>query len=397
METTQLDTFLTGLKSYLDAQTDARKSYNREVALEFNPMLQFFSIGENKFSDIIAYFLNPQEKHGQGGTFLEAFLQMEGLPCSEWADLNLESAEVVRESGVNSRRMDIYIQFPESNYGIGIEMKIWAGDQKNQLQDYHTWLKDKHGSRQCLFYWRPYDTAPGEHSLTKEQRDALVKANQFYEINHEEWTVALLEKWLSVCRAENVRTFLKQLLQFINHEINGERFMGQHDQIAEYLKQNRVFLEMALQVIDAQNSIKIAAIDVFKKAWEGHTWPQGVSVAGFRKFSPEEKYAGFVFNLTDNAYPFNIGFDWAEKGFKNGYFGFIAKRKGESNKAKEYFTKVLGKGEYTDAWPWHTYLKTSYRNLSMQDFIGEGQNAFLKAISEKIEFLLAGLQKAPFP
>lgn len=397
MDTQYLDTFLTGLKSYMDAQADSRKAYNREVALEFNPMLQFFSIGENKFSDIIAYFLNPQEKHGQGSAFLEAFLKMEGLPCCQWEGLNLERAKVVRESGVNSRRMDIYIHFPESNYGIGIEMKIWAGDQKDQLQDYHTWLKDKHGNEQCLFYWRPYDNKPGEHSLSEDDRDKLIKARQFYEINHEEWTVALLEKWLTVCRAENVRTFLKQLLQFINHEVNGERFMGQHKTITDYLLQDTARLEAAAQIIEAQDVIREKVLRAFKTALQEYRqWPQGVELENMGRFLWNHTYASFSFK-TRSDFPYNVNFEWEQQNFRAGYYGFTRKDGKPTEADKAFLNNVFGKARDSNHWPWFRDWEGSYRNLKMTDLFGSGKDAFLKAISEKIQFLLASLQKVEFP
>lgn len=402
MDTQHLDTFLTGLKSYLDAQADARNIYNQEVALEFNPLLQFYrgETGENKFSDIIAYFLNPKEKHGQGSAFLKVFLEMEGLPCKDWEGLewdkqDWDKAYVRREQPVNERRsMDFYIRFPDGRYGVGIEMKIWAADQKDQMRDYQAWLEEKHGNNHCIIYWQPYDEGkPSEHSLTKEERETLEKAGKYRLFSHWSHSVKLLEKWLSVCRAENVRTFLKQLLQFINHNINGERFMGQHDLIAEYLKNNPSKLALAMQVIDAQYSIRQQALKLFEEVWRNYNWPPGVRPQKM-DMVVEETESNFSFELENTEIPYYLKFEWANKNFRNGDFGFCVKD-GKTNEATiQFFNKHLGDGLNTDWWPWYRHWDGPYRHLSMEDLVGDRGQVFLKTMAEKIQFLLDRLNQA---
>ncbi len=69
---TQLTTFFEGLRSGVSCMKELRKSYDRKMAFDFN-LLNFFCPGENKTSEILAFFINPHAAHGQGDAFLKCF------------------------------------------------------------------------------------------------------------------------------------------------------------------------------------------------------------------------------------------------------------------------------------------------------------------------------------
>lgn len=87
----------------------------------------------NLHSKFIYELLNPSGSHSQGDKFLQLFIK-------EALELNIDDAInskviVNREDLTDvNRRIDFTIE--TSNYIIGIEMKIDAGDQDNQLSDY---------------------------------------------------------------------------------------------------------------------------------------------------------------------------------------------------------------------------------------------------------------------
>lgn len=104
-------------------------------------------------SRFLAYLLSPTGKYKCGGNgskeinvthdfgteFLKKFIKKCELKIIE-KDLN--NAEVFIEYPTDyNRRIDILIKI--GNFWIGIENKIYAGDQENQLNDYYYFLKSK--------------------------------------------------------------------------------------------------------------------------------------------------------------------------------------------------------------------------------------------------------------
>jgi len=110
---------------------DQHKKLNEETSCDFN-LFQFFNPGETMHSQIIAFFLNPNETHGQGNLFLVPFLKMLEVPNpneGQWI--------VTAETG----RIDVLIKRKHPNSVIIIENKSnWAVDQPNQI--YRYWYQE---------------------------------------------------------------------------------------------------------------------------------------------------------------------------------------------------------------------------------------------------------------
>ena len=117
-------------------------------------------------SRFIYELLNPKGKHGQDDIFLKSFA--ENVLGSKFSDsaINPQREDLTDEK----RRIDFTLE-TDANI-IGIEMKIDAGDQKNQLFDYHKELKnraDKKGKKQGvkLFYLTLDGSEASKYSLGK--------------------------------------------------------------------------------------------------------------------------------------------------------------------------------------------------------------------------------------
>lgn len=124
-------------------------------------------------SKFLAYLLSPtgnyisggndsniiKVKHNFGTNFLEKFIEKCDLKIEK---KDLDKANVYIEYPIKGkRRIDILIKI--YNYWIGIENKINASDQKNQLKDYHDFLK-KTNKNFCLIYLTLEGRAASEHS-----------------------------------------------------------------------------------------------------------------------------------------------------------------------------------------------------------------------------------------
>ena len=96
---------------------------------------RIWGIGETKHSQILGFFLNPRENHGQGGLFLKLFLKKLGFDITAF-EPNDWAVEVEQRS--NGRdQIDILIQSRRLGISIAIENKSnGAKDQSHKLYRY---------------------------------------------------------------------------------------------------------------------------------------------------------------------------------------------------------------------------------------------------------------------
>ncbi len=133
-ELIEIEHLLTIVKSRIDAHLKFKEEYNTQLAFDFS-LFQFFSIGENKISQVLAFFLDINQNHGQGDIFLKEFIK-----TFYEKDIEIKQIENVCEKVITkNRRIDVYIELKDLT--IAIENKIWADDQNNQLRDYSNFLE----------------------------------------------------------------------------------------------------------------------------------------------------------------------------------------------------------------------------------------------------------------
>jgi hypothetical protein len=113
----EIENLLSIVKSRIDAHLKFKNEYNKQLAFDFS-MFQFFSIDENKISQVLAYFLDVNQNHGQGNLFLNEFLLTFFGSIKEIKQIENICEKVIS----NKRRIDIYIQL--SDITIAIENKI---------------------------------------------------------------------------------------------------------------------------------------------------------------------------------------------------------------------------------------------------------------------------------
>ncbi|MGO5027877.1 PD-(D/E)XK nuclease family protein [Candidatus Agathobaculum pullicola] len=127
---------------------------------------------------VIAELLNPSSRfHAMGTTFLEKFLDMLGLDEDLSKAKEMAKAQDTKDENMikvktevptdNVRRIDMVISTP--NYYLPFEVKIWAGDQKNQLYDYYCYACEearKLGKKvPYIYYLTPNGHNPSDWSL----------------------------------------------------------------------------------------------------------------------------------------------------------------------------------------------------------------------------------------
>jgi len=138
-----------------------RAMYDRELALSFDPIRQFWGLSENTSSAILAYFLDPKASHAQGNVFLREFLSFiaqktDNAKLVELAEgrLDVKCEFVIPNPGPSDGgRPDIVLQFSSPDrFCIAIENKIWAIDQERQLERYLEYLEGSYSGTHMLAY-----------------------------------------------------------------------------------------------------------------------------------------------------------------------------------------------------------------------------------------------------
>lgn len=184
---------------------------DRYLSKRFN-VVSIIDPNENDLSDLIAMLLDPRGNHGQGGAFLELFLERLKLP--EVFDRTLVSInrEHVTTHLTHARRfVDLVLEFRD--YALAIENKPWAAEQVAQLEDYHAHLNVRYGGKFCLIYLTADGRPP--HSMNGEMVEAELRSGRLVLWSFQTDTTGWLDECIKVCESEKFRWFLRDLSEFI--------------------------------------------------------------------------------------------------------------------------------------------------------------------------------------
>lgn len=247
-----LENLLNNVKSKADAHLKFKKEYDKQLALDFS-LFQFFSIGENKISQVLAYFLDVNQNHGQGDIFLKEFVKTFFDKEIEIYQLENECEKTILEN----RRIDIYIKL--KNLTIAIENKIWADDQNNQLKDYSTYLENKTNGNYSLLYLSPFGLEPKEKSINEKLKNRLVEENKLKIVSYEHDIINLINSWLVICEADNVSHFLKEFKKFLKIKFLGKNTLNMSKELRTIIHENET------EVLLLVNEYKVIENEVLSK------------------------------------------------------------------------------------------------------------------------------------
>jgi len=338
------------LSTILSASRMICQDKDQQHASKFNPLLQFFRFGENKLSEILAYFLTPEASHGQGAIFLKSFLSefVPHVDITNFGRVDVRCEQCTHEQ----RRLDIYIRF-DNNFGIGIENKIWAGDQLNQISHYNEFLRKLHNENYCLVYLSPFEKDPAEHSISRDELTTLKTGGKFVSRDHSTGLTSLLSVWINECGADNIKAFLKDLLQYINHTINNEPFMNDNNEVAEYILQSEETLKSAQSIARAGNEVRKRLFQILKGQLEAVANQNGVAFY-YDIDASGDQYSGFGFTVHEETSELSVCYEFQTGGNRNLIWGVA----GDSNyrpEMNELISAQLGPGSISREWYWYKY------------------------------------------
>ncbi|MFC6861218.1 PDDEXK-like family protein [Zunongwangia atlantica] len=228
----EIKDLITTVKSRIDSHLKFKKEYDKYLATDFN-FFEFFNLGENKISEVLAYFLDAKQSHGQGDLFLKEFLKIFCDSKLEIAQIENTCEKIITEK----RRIDIYIEI--KGLTIGIENKVWADDQVNQLKDYSRFLDEKSGGNYILFYLNPYGLEPNEKSIDNELKVKLQKQNKLKVLSYKKDIIKLINNWLIICEADNVNNFLKEFKKYLETKFLGKKTLNMSKELRTIIFENQ--------------------------------------------------------------------------------------------------------------------------------------------------------------
>lgn len=152
----KLSAYLSSLSTTLKGVKDVHNVFNSKVAIEFNPF-NFWRSDENKLSQLLAFFLDPNENHAQDDKFLKIFLERFGF-----SQRTGNVTCVCERTITNNRRIDILLTF-DDRFAIAIENKPYAADQYEQIHDYDLFLSNYFKDNYCLLYLTPNGAQPASY------------------------------------------------------------------------------------------------------------------------------------------------------------------------------------------------------------------------------------------
>ena len=121
---------------------------------------------EVKICRLLYELLSPRGSHSQGNKFLRLFCSMV-LEKNFFKEV-IASSFVYREKAIcDRRRIDLFIE--AGAYQFPIEVKIYAGDQKDQCKDYFQYAKAPNGEKPTMYYLTLDGHEPSDYSTGTEK------------------------------------------------------------------------------------------------------------------------------------------------------------------------------------------------------------------------------------
>jgi len=263
MTSTHIKNFFSIANTKIKLIEEVRKHFGRETSPRFNSF-DFWWIDENKVSQILAFFLIPNENHEQGDVYLKHFINKFNL--NHFAYYEGDDIYVQCEFSTNERRrIDIVIFNNSHNWAIGIENKIntQTEDQPKQLEHYNTYLSQK-TKDYCLIYLAPKDKKIWEESMSNVIQKELQISNNFKHLTYEDDLIECISEFAMMTESIRVRSFLKDFEKTLRRRYMGERYLENKQVILDLVKNDIENLEVLFLANNTLPEVKLHLKELFK-------------------------------------------------------------------------------------------------------------------------------------
>jgi hypothetical protein len=288
MEIEELDikNFYSIVETKIELTEQVRKLHGKELAPDFNSF-DFWWIDENKVSEIISFFLNPNGKHDQGDIYLKHFLKKFNLQFFNFD--NSDKINVKCEYRTDfDRRIDIVIIKNSFEQAIGIENKIHTTtkDQKNQLLDYSKFLNKKTDGNYCLIYLSPKGKVVSEDSITQEDKVNLENSNRLITLTYEDDIIQCIAEFSLLTVNVRVKAFLNDLEKKLKFMYMGEKNLDTEKIVANYINENKKNLKVSFLIANSLQEVKKDLIQKMELQIEEVGKELGLEIMGNLKLKP---------------------------------------------------------------------------------------------------------------
>ncbi|WP_082209185.1 MULTISPECIES: PD-(D/E)XK nuclease family protein [unclassified Novosphingobium] len=252
------------------------------------PRLNAFSIlgpDERRITSVLSNLLDPSGHHGQGTLFLNCFLRAVGLP--EVATFPEKVSITVDAFTDKGRMIDLLIETP--NALMGVEVKIFANQSKNQLSDYSDYIEEmsrqilkRHGTRQM-----PWKLVFLAEQAPETAQSTVIRMPWARREDVEEegvWAAPfrdIIEQAMPHIKAMRTRSLLDDFLNWIdqtfgNSSMSDDQFEGYAQEISQNFGDPTLRRALGMFMLNkahqhlhrlAIEAIEKAILDALKKNW----------------------------------------------------------------------------------------------------------------------------------
>ena len=308
----------------LEALAKARAHYSPQLAPDFS-VFDYVDTSELGLSRILGDLLNPGGKHGQKDLFLRCFIErcLPNLDDNGWQEFkdNLSKTKIKLEErtwAIHSyRRMDIYLS-QSAKFGICIENKPYAIDQKQQLADYAMELETRRLQKFHLVYLNEKGV-PHQDSLDETKKKEMEANKQISYVKYTE-----LAKCLEYC-VENipntdVSNFIRKLILFINKQFNGVNNMNEQQTIQDLIMKEaniKAAISISAQWEEKKKQLMEKLFNDLKRR-AANTY--NIEVTFNKSLTGGRLYEGFYFTRANNK-EYSVKLEFYDYGFNKPALG----------------------------------------------------------------------------
>ena len=198
---------------------------NVQLASEYNifDVLNISTYETKTHTPFLKNLLNHKGTHAQGKLFFETFFRSildDQERVNKVLSCNTGNLSVLEESPTGDGFIDIFIQHRDkiNPYAVVIENKIYAGDQKLQLERYYHFVKNRYdlnNDQILVLYLSPGGRQPSDYSISRSLRMELEDSGVLHAISYKKHIKNWLEQCLPSIQAPLVRTIVQQYIGII--------------------------------------------------------------------------------------------------------------------------------------------------------------------------------------
>ena len=220
-----IDRYSNLFQGYLETKNEYQK-YNEDKAEDFN-VFDILKINTKEVilhSPLIAFLLDPNEKHGQGDLFYKLFL--ETVFESEKKEYNKFINEKSNDYLIHTenKKVDISIRSTNHNnpFALIFENKINAPDQNEQILRYYVLYKKIGYNDKNLkfFYLTKEGKRPEKYSISTKERKRLEDKKVLIIISYKKHIIDWLEKAKEISKAPIITYLIHQYILTIKNLTN---------------------------------------------------------------------------------------------------------------------------------------------------------------------------------